>query len=94
MTEVSREMILAQEGDFTWFYGMDWFVETPLGNFHWKNPDYGSKENTLTMFGGTYHDFCKHLNMEFGRSKGPGLVSAWVGQDVKIILPPFQQAAA
>jgi hypothetical protein len=86
MSEITKEKLLSTMSDFTWFWGQDWFIETELGNFHWKDPDYGNGDNTITKFDGTYKDFCTYLNIEYGRDKGKNLIPNRCGNNFTLIL--------
>lgn len=32
---ITQEAVARSIGEFYWFFGKDWFIETHLGNFHW-----------------------------------------------------------
>ncbi len=32
---VTQDSVSRSIGEFYWFFGKDWFIETHLGNFHW-----------------------------------------------------------
>ena len=78
------EDILDLEGDFTWCWGMHFFVEMNSGNFVWSDPDYGG-DNTLTKFVGTYQEFIKQCDVPYGRSKGNHIIRNYCGPDVKVV---------
>ena len=87
MTDVrtlTKEKILNCHGNFIWFWGQDFFVETPFGNFHWKDPDYNG-DNSFTLVNMNYKEFCKFINTEFGRSKGFHEIEKYCGPNINII---------
>ena len=87
---IGKKGLLHEFADFTWYWGVDWFVETRLGNFHWKDPSYGPDEsaaNTLTYFDGDIHKFRDLVKMEMGRDKGSRFIVDKCGEDFELILP-------
>ena len=81
-----KETIGETVGEFTWFSKCDWFIETSLGNFHWKDPGKGG-DNTLTLFNGSYQDFCTKVNMAHGHDNGSRPIMCQCGRDFKLIIP-------
>lgn len=81
---VTKEQLLSTNGTFTWFFGQDWFIQTDLGNFHWKDPSYQG-DNTVAKFEGSYEDFCKFINVDFGRAKGIKMISLKCGEEFELI---------
>ena len=48
---------LAQKiGEFTWLFGMEFFIETEVGSFIWRDPEYGG-DNVMVSYPGTWEDF-------------------------------------
>ena len=82
----TKENLLQLHGDFTWFWGRDWFIETVLGNFHWKDPQYDG-DNTMTWFSGTYREFCRQLNIDEGRGKGFKDIKRTCGDQFTLLVP-------
>lgn len=80
----TKQDILNYFAKFTWFWGADFFVETTFGNFHWKDPDYDG-DNSFTLVNQDYCQFCKSMNVEFGRSKGFHEVERYCGPDINIV---------
>lgn len=80
-----KQTLLRQEGSFTWCWGYDWFIETKVGNFHWKDPSYNG-DNTMTMFDGTFTSFCKKLKIPTGRDKGSHIVKDYCGEDFIMVV--------
>lgn len=81
-----KSQLLQIMGDFTWYWGQDWFIETEIGNFHWKDPDYGSGDNIMTKFDGNIQAFRKFLNVDFGRDKGRHDIERYCGKDFIVVL--------
>lgn len=71
--------------DFTWFWGNEFFLETNKGNFVWSDPDYTGGDNTIRPFKGSLQDYCRHCNVDYGRSKGKHFIGSYCGEDVKIL---------
>ena len=71
---------------FSWFWGKDFFVETPLGNFHYSDPDYGG-DNTMTLFEGSYEKFRIYLNFQTSRDKGFHDIEEYCGKDFTLVIP-------
>ena len=69
---------------FTWFWNRDFFLETPVGNFLWSDPEYPGGNNTIVPCDMTYQDFCKKVNCEFGRDKGKRTIRQYCGDQVVI----------
>ena len=83
---ITKENLLQQHGEFTWYWGKDWFIETPIGNFHWQDPDYGGGNNTITLFEGDIDAFRKMLNMDYGRDKGFHEIERYCGNQFDLII--------
>jgi len=81
---MTKEELIRTRGEFTWCWSQDFFIETPLGNFHWKDPDYQG-DNTIRPFYGTLADFCKMLHVDFGRAKGKHLIGSYVGENFTLV---------
>lgn len=78
---MSKEEILELIGDFTWSFGNQFFIETPNGNFVWSDPDYGGN-NILKSFNSNYEDWCKSLNIPYGRDKGRHKIRDYCGENI------------
>ncbi len=89
MSGVTKDKLLTTIGDFTWFWGQDFFIETSYGNFHWKDPDYGG-DNTMTLFDGDLDAFGQYLNLDFGRDKGFHEIRHPCGENFTLILNPAE----
>lgn len=83
---ITKELLLETMAHFTWGWGQDFFIETEHGNFHWKSPDYEGA-NTMTLFEGSYEDWCKKLNIDFGRDKGHHNIERKCGTEFTLIIP-------
>lgn len=83
---MSKEAIAKAVGDFTYMWGMHFFIETPLGNFVWSDPDYGG-DNTMTLYNGSCKDYCKGTSPGFGRSKGKHLITRYCGENFTVVIP-------
>jgi hypothetical protein len=77
------KILLDQIGEFTWFFGDKFFIETSMGNFLWSDPDYNG-DNTISSFNGSYKDACKHLRVPFGRDKGTKKIREYCGDQIKL----------
>jgi hypothetical protein len=85
---IDKETLLDTMGTFTWFFGQDWFVETVHGNYHWSDPDYGTGDNTFTLYKGTYEQFKLKMGT-FGRDGGKRIVRNKCGEDITIVIPKY-----
>lgn len=85
---VTKELLLEQGGLFTWYFGQDFFIETPIGNFHWKDPDYDG-DNTITLFDGDVVKFNTHMR-GFGRDKGYHDIINYCGSEFTLVIPTKQ----
>jgi hypothetical protein len=83
---ISKEAIANTVGDFIYMWGMHFFIETSLGNFVWSDPDYQG-DNTMTLFNGSYGDYCKQKNIDFGRAKGRHLIGRYCGENFTVVIP-------
>jgi hypothetical protein len=84
---INKEALINMVGDFTYMFGMHFFIETEVGNFVWSDPDYQG-DNTMTLFKGTYKDYCKQDSMGgFGRCKGKHLIGRYCGEDFTVVIP-------
>lgn len=70
--------ILSQTAEFTWMFGNEWFVESPIGNFIWSDPDYNG-DNTFTKTRLSYMEFA---NGRLGRDKGFHNIENFCGSDI------------
>jgi hypothetical protein len=70
------EKLLQTVAKFCWGWGMAFFVETPVGNFQWLDPDYGG-DNTLRPFKGDYKDWTVFQGIDFGRDKGEHIIERY-----------------
>jgi hypothetical protein len=75
---------LDDEGDFTWDFGCQFFIETSKGNYIWSDPDYNG-DNTIKKFSGTINDYFNHPDIAWGRDKGRHIIRNYCGDDVKIV---------
>jgi hypothetical protein len=73
--------LLDREGDFTWDFGQNFFIETSIGNFIWSDPDYNG-DNTIKPFKGTIQEY---FEPSYGRDKGKHIIRNYCGDDVKIV---------
>lgn len=75
-----RKSILMLNGEFTWMFNQNFFIETARGNFIWKDPDYGG-DNSITPTKMTYAEYCEHSGIDYGRDKGSHIIGEYVGWD-------------
>ena len=82
--KLTKELVSSVYGEFTWGFGCTFFIETSLGNFEWKDPDY-SGDNSLRVFPGDYAQWLRMSNIPFGRDKGTHLICNYCGTDFTFI---------
>lgn len=51
-----KEQLMNKAGDFTWDFGQNFFIETPIGNCVWSDPDYYG-DSTICSFNGTIQNY-------------------------------------
>jgi hypothetical protein len=84
MSGITKEQLLCLVGEFTWMWGMHFFVETPIGNFVWSDPDYNG-DNSFKKYDGSYKDYCKQCSLPYGRDKGSHLISDYCGCNISVV---------
>lgn len=65
--------VLDEWGDFTWGFDETFFIETGIGNYVWRDPDYMG-DNTIKKYNGDYAAWIREIGIPFGRSKGRHIV--------------------
>lgn len=75
--KVTKEMLTDTVAKFTWTFGCDFFLETPIGNFVWSDPDYHG-DNTIKPYKGSIRDY---FGNSFGSDKGKHTVAGYCGED-------------
>ena len=70
-------------GDFTWLWGDEFFIETENANFVWSDPNYDG-DNTIRLISGSFRDYLRENNLDFGRSKGRHFISNYCGEKVQL----------
>lgn len=81
---ISREDFLNCIGHFSWNFANEFFIETPYGNYIWKDPSYPDGDNTIRRFNGNHDHWLKQNNISFSRDKGKHLIATYCGNDVII----------
>lgn len=76
-----KEQLMNMSGYFTWDFGQNFFIETPIGNFVWSDPDYYG-DNTIRYFNGSIQDY---FGGGFGRRKGRHTISGYCGEDFEFV---------
>ncbi len=76
---VTKEELLNTLGHFTYMWGNTFFIETRLGNFEWRDPEYPSGDNTIRPFQGGYKEFRRVHGVPFGRDKGKHYIKDYCG---------------
>lgn len=76
-----KEQLMNVVGEFTWDFGQNFFIETPIGNFVWSDPDYYG-DNTIRTFNGSIQDY---FGEGFGRCKGRHTISGYCGEDFEFV---------
>ncbi len=69
---------------FTYGFGNVFHLETALGNFEWKDPDYPFGDNTIKPCE-PYKQWCKTQNIPYGRCKGTHTIQDYCGAEVKFL---------
>ena len=64
---MTKEVLGNVTGDFTWDFGMEFFIETIFGNFIWSDPDYGGS-GVIKSTPLTYKQWVRPTGV--GRDKG------------------------
>lgn len=82
---MNKETLLLTFGDFSWDFGMKYFIETSQGNFIWSDPDYGG-DNSIKSFNGSLNDFMSQNNLILVRDKGKHLIVNYCGSNFKFIV--------
>lgn len=77
---MTPQEFLEIDGEFTWLFGCDFFIETLIGNFIWSDKDYQG-DNTLTYTSKTYEEFLKECSVPYGRSKGIHVIGDYIGRE-------------
>lgn len=83
---ISKDEFLELFGEFVWFWDDYFFIETPKGNFVWRDPEYNG-DNTIRPYDGEISKFCRERKVGFGRSKGRHRVRDYCGEDIVLVLP-------
>jgi len=78
---MTKEHLLSLVGDFTWFWGETFFIETSEGNFIWSDPDYDG-DNTIKPINMSYEQYCKNSKVPYGRDKGTHVIENYCGKNV------------
>lgn len=78
---ITREELLGLVGEFTYCWGMTFFIETEKGNFVWKDPSYQG-DNTVKIYDGSWNQYREETNLPYGRSKGHHVVGNYCGDQV------------
>lgn len=82
---MTKDEILQLDGNFTWMFGNEFFIETEKGNFIWSDPDYEGGTNTVTPTTMDYTEYVKASNVPFGRDKGVHNIERYCGPDIIIV---------
>ena len=77
---MSPKEFLETIGDFTWLFGMEFFIETAVGSFVWRDPDYNG-DNTIRYTSKSYKDYLKECHIGYGRDKGKHIIGRYIGKD-------------
>lgn len=81
---ITKEQLMGTIGTFTWMWGMEFFIETNIGNFIWKDPEYQG-DNTIRRYTGSYKDYLKESHIDFGRDKGKHMISDYCGDQFTLV---------
>lgn len=79
---LDQQLLLTDEGDFTWNFAQEFWIETAKGNFIWSNPDYMGN-NTIRKATMSYQEWIGEGG--FGRSKGRHIIGHYCGMEVTIL---------
>lgn len=81
-----KSILLQVRGRFAWAHGPDWLIETPIGNFHWSDPDYNG-DNTIRPYQGDSLGFSKEfLHGNPIRDKGFHDIERYCGTEFTVVL--------
>lgn len=83
-TMYAKEEFLNLVGDFTWSFGVEFFIETSIGNFVWEDPDYGGN-NTIRKYNGDFISWLRKSNIPLGRDKGKHIIKEYCGDQIQLI---------
>lgn len=75
---MTKEKLIALDGNFTWDFGSEFFIETSEGNFVWSDPDYNG-DNIIREVKLSYNDWIHEAHIPFGRSKGNHIIGQYCG---------------
>jgi hypothetical protein len=80
ISTLTKEQLYGFSSDFTLFPGGVYFVEHHLANLVWD-----PEENTVSVFKGTYLDFCDKQKTPCGRFDSAYFIEGKIGKDFKLI---------
>ena len=80
---IDKATLIGTVGHFTWSFGREFHIETPVGNFVWSDPDYNG-DNTIKPCG-TYSEWCYQTGLEYGRCKGDHYIGDYCGVDFTLV---------
>ena len=83
---LTKDFLESRAGYFTHITGCKWFLTTDIGNFVWSDPQYNG-DNTMTLFNGSYEDYCTQNDLNQNRSKGVHLVNRFCGEEFTLVIP-------
>lgn len=83
-----KERLLATYGRFTWMFGDTFFIETDMGNFVWKDPDYNG-DNSMTLVEQSYAAWvtATYGKGYHGRDKGLHSIEKYCGTEFTLRIP-------
>lgn len=82
---IDKESFLKVSGRFTLCSGYNFFVETEVGNFHYKDSHHGG-DNTLTVYNGTYDQFCSKVGSAGTSHPFKTTIETFCGPDFTLVI--------
>ena len=84
---MKKEELLALDGDITWLWCHEYFIETSEGNFIWSSPGYDGGDNTIRPCDVSLNEYLRSANIPFGRGKGWHAIVDYCGKNIVMISP-------
>jgi hypothetical protein len=75
---MTKEQLAQTVGEFVWLFSYEFFIETAIGNFIWKDPDYNG-DGSIRKYDGNLKQYLQKTHIPFGRDKGKHLIGDYCG---------------
>jgi hypothetical protein len=76
MQNISGEELKGIVGEFSWNFGMRFFIQTAKGNFIWEESE---EKNEVRPFTGSFEQWIKLETIPFCRDKGKHTIGGYCG---------------